>query len=638
MKRLLLIVLTAVFAVTALIFTGCDCNGTENEPIEEEKPAEYTEVEGKFIVKDGTTNYKIVLPEDYSAVLYTASSELRTFTFEATGVKFEIVTENEISDGQKFVSLGKTAKFNATGVEVSDKELTSQGFKLFTKDENIYIAGGDYGVVFGVYKLLNMLFNYEYFAPNCYSLNKTTEVNLVETDVTEVPDIEYRVSGNARTYSNSSIDALRYGYVPQSVILYGGFHNGFDVLSKSIYLNEEDTENYHPSWYSVGGNQLCYTAHGDESELEKMIDTAAEYFILKIEAKENIKCVSFTIQDNMEVCTCSACNEVKQNYGGSNSAAVIKFCNKLYAKLAEKLKAKGIDRDIKIVYFAYNSYEDVPVKAENGGYTAIDDSVKCVGVIPYYCTMQSNINAFDYKHEKNKPCLEKLEQFKAISDEIWIWGYMANFNDYLIPFNGYGATTSNIKILKDYNCSLAWYQGAWNGGIDSHFGGLMEYLISKLMWDTTLDVNVLTAKYFKNVFGPASKTMYQLYKELRETLQYDQDVLGMKTSIYAADIISEDYFKNGTLLTWLDYIDKAYGEIEHLKFTDETRYNFYKSEIKKESIFVRYFYAKLYLTGDSVSNYEFKKSLVNDIRELGFKNLGEGGFTIQNLISDWGIN
>ena len=101
MKKRLISFLLAVVAFSS--FTGCNYI-SGNEPYQE--PAKYTYTDGvhvydapiiqdKYLVKNGATEYKILLPQTMTDDLRVARDELIYFFKEATGITLSFEIENE---------------------------------------------------------------------------------------------------------------------------------------------------------------------------------------------------------------------------------------------------------------------------------------------------------------------------------------------------------------------------------------------------------------------------------------------------------------------------------------------------------------------------------------------------------------
>ena len=124
--------------------------------------------------------YVILLPNNPTDEEEIAASELSVFFFEATGIKIDTVFETDYEEG-KYISIGKTQKLKENGIVVNTSTLTSSGYVIKRVDDNLFIAGGTSGVVFGVYGFLNSQFNYKYFDDNLYVIDKeVTDLDKVE--------------------------------------------------------------------------------------------------------------------------------------------------------------------------------------------------------------------------------------------------------------------------------------------------------------------------------------------------------------------------------------------------------------------------------------------------------------------------
>lgn len=212
-KKNLLKSITAFIIVAILAFSIVGCKGTDNsesdrgnvnnsgggaEPNGENENHRFSYKEtNEYLIKNGTTEYKIVIPsENVSAELNIARDELVRLFKEATGVTLETVSdEGKSHDANgKYISLGDTSLYKSSGLNVDTKTLKKDGARILTKDKTIYFIGKtDTGVINGVYDFLNMHFNFETYFKDTYTLTTgVTELKFMNYDVVDIPDIEYR--------------------------------------------------------------------------------------------------------------------------------------------------------------------------------------------------------------------------------------------------------------------------------------------------------------------------------------------------------------------------------------------------------------------------------------------------------------
>ena len=307
-KKNLLKSITAFVIVAILAFSIVGCNKTDNsgsdsvnvsdsgggaEPTVENENHRFSYKEtNEYLIKNGTTEYKIVIPsENVSAELNIARDELVRLFKEATGVTLETVSDAGKSHDAngKYISLGNTSLYKSSGLNVDTKTLKKDGARILTKDKTIYFIGKtDTGVINGVYDFLNMHFNFETYFKDTYTLTTgVTELKLMNYDVVDIPDIEYRTKKGILNASTSDVNDMMFAYRMRSLDsdsnmllpIHSGNsknsdwninHNSFYFLPLDEYF--ETKRNF----YSVAGNQLCFTAHGNTDDFNLMVDLCAE--------------------------------------------------------------------------------------------------------------------------------------------------------------------------------------------------------------------------------------------------------------------------------------------------------------------------------------------------------------------------
>ncbi|MBR1867366.1 MAG: DUF4838 domain-containing protein [Clostridia bacterium] len=610
-----------------------------------------------WLVKDAQTEYKIVLPQNPHDNEYNAASELGYFFKAATGANFEVVNENAgvKPSGGKYLFVGNTDAGKALGVDVSEKTLTSQGFKIVTEGDDIYLlGGGTFGTVFSAYSLLEKYIDFDVVAADEIVYKESKDLKFLKINATEVPDFEYRVSGNIQTY-NDPLIAQRFRYI----LAYGNgfmtvngrlYHNAFSYIPPAEY-NDPKKEDYHPDWYSGNGTaisnlQVCYTAHGNKTEYEALLNKCLDVLYETVLRNPNIDNVQFSMEDNTYWCSCETCAAEKAKYG-TDSAVVIKFCNDLHAKLAEKLAENGIDRKVNLVFFGYLKTTEPPVvKNSDGGYSPIDDSVRCDDGVYVFLGLVYAKYVYPAGDTQNEYYVDLVKRWKAVSSEIYLWTYGTNYRNYYIPYNTFNSMKETYALYSEYDVRYIFEEGQ-HYATNQHptgFTYLKDYLLSKIQWDTTADAKALTDKFFEYYFKDASKAMRKYYDELRVLFEMqEQGLLKTSTGKVASigggifeDVKKAELWPQGMLMDWIGYIDEAYAAIEKYATSDPTTYKKLERRIKTESIAPRYLYLTLYLNDSSAETTEMRKAFMKDMQQLGNTEEGQG-FDLSGLWTQWGI-
>lgn len=139
-------------SITCLSFVACNPdNSSSSSEIDDPKP-EYTSY---LFLNGGKSEYSLLLPAEPSNAEMMSASELNTFLSQSVGITLPIVYEGTTSaTPDKFISIGKTEALENSGVTVNYAELLTSGYVVKTVQDDVYIAGGNPGVVYGAYEFL----------------------------------------------------------------------------------------------------------------------------------------------------------------------------------------------------------------------------------------------------------------------------------------------------------------------------------------------------------------------------------------------------------------------------------------------------------------------------------------------------
>ena len=612
---------------TAVAFGSCKKQETIVTPVVDPETVYngthiYTATDtNEYLVKNGKTDYELVVPAEQSSSILIARTEFVDLFRIATGITINVVTDEEATNAAsgKYISLGKTELLKNSGVQVDYRELSSDGHKIVTVGDDIYICGGkDEGTIFGVYTFMNLTFDYETYFFDCMDIENTSEKKLKNYDVTDIPDFKTRAhSADVTTYESTDYEEnmyawrLRYyGKEANRGYYYMPVHENiedFSVGKKSastnvrrwfpeyMYKDASIPDSYHPKWFSDnGGEQVCFSAHGDPEEYEAMVDLAFR----KVEAHlkhytpdkyPRYKIMTLTHMDNTNYCTCDKCKEISSYYADSQAAVQVLFMNDLAKRVDALLEAnkdaEWYREDFKLLFFAYNHNIDPPAKydAAQKKYVPVDEKVILHDrVIAWFCREADGQQTFD--EGENVLNLSQLQGWAACANNINYWNYGTNFKNYMMPYDIFQYSTPTMYA---YFCNAS--DSFWFTQFQDHsqcrntaWQSLKVYLDSKLAWDTSLDTEELTEKWFKAMFKDAAPTMMRLFQAERAYLRHVIiDKLGVSAK---SEMALAEYWPIGLLEGWLSEIDKAKAEVERFKEIDADMYEKICKRIETEAI------------------------------------------------------
>ncbi|MBR2870848.1 MAG: DUF4838 domain-containing protein [Clostridia bacterium] len=396
------------------------------------------EMDDKWLVKDGATQYKLVVAPstaEYDKTFFDESkSTFLKFFNRSTNAVMPVVVDTELpvtthSADQHYISLGKTSLLKSLdgtdkAIDYSKDSDGLNGGKITTVDNNVYITGfTDKGVLNLVYTFLRINFNWETYSANTTVYDKNvTNLKLRNYAVHDIPDVQYTATSS---YEKSSFPMGQdYGfshYHPTE----GGYYYGQRMLvneneavtARQIFEGEpEDIDDIefrnlttcsghnsvkvmkyaydhpdggtygekYPDWFAPAGVQLCYSAHGNEDSFELMTEYLANMVQRTFMAYTPDKYpystrMYVTMTDDRKTCTCETCSTLKSKY--NNSGIAVRFFNRVCEKVREWMdKPENIAYkrdDFKLCYYAYYEFENAPAEIDpaTGEWKPVDETV-----------------------------------------------------------------------------------------------------------------------------------------------------------------------------------------------------------------------------------------------------------------------
>jgi hypothetical protein len=589
----------------------------------------------RYLVKNGVSDYVVVLPEGAKSMLLDAKNDLLILFKKATGVALSFKYDSSVDvfdTNQHYISLGETKLVRQAGIDKSEysyEKLKSEGIRIITKDNTVFLLGGsDFGVNNAVYKFLEIYFNFDYYYRDCIDLDvNVTDCKFKNIDVTDVPDIDHFFGADHVFHwgrnTVAPLDALGLGaQTAEEEVSYkhhrAGNHASSNEMLMRVHLKLNDATSASSTMHNVltylpkcatkcdchsSGNQLCYTAHGNAEVLQQMVDTCAEKIIFSLKTYTPdrypyMNYISFTMEDNSDICHCQTCKEEYKTIGYSGS--LIKFSNKIGEKVDAWLEAQKDENaefhnayreNFHILIFGYNAYTDPPVD-ENGA--PLCEEVVCHKRIGVWHASSRGVSAhadvYDPKWingtgEFMGP-VKQILGWKEITKNscLWFWHNSGNVvnNDYFS--DGFTIYSNNFMELMAYAGYEYIYAAHFlNGGSDlTCWQNLLVYVQNKLRWDCHRNMDDYIKKYMNAMFQDASDIMYDLLQD--EIVYYQKLVVDApENNNWGRAIKSKENYPYSVLLGWLQKCDNAINEIETLKETNQDLYTLVKHRIEIEA-------------------------------------------------------
>ncbi len=658
----LIVFLLAVIVGSSFVLTACSNEqpegGERKETVEKVSYTgthdySYTET-GDYLVKDGKTEYVLVYStaKDPTKMLGMARSEFIKFFRMATGITMATRSDEGLTfdENAKYISLGETTLSKSAGIVPDNTKLGADGVRIETKGKTIFLYGGAAsGTLFSVYTFMEMEFHYDFYYTDCYEIDtEVKNVTLKNYNVTDIPDIALRSPEYGWQYTtikgvteDENMDAYRYREYLNFNMMALPIYEEYSSTSKLAYIHNTNEyfpkriyEAAHPKWFGNDGVQPCFTARGDEAELEAMLEEAAK----KIEFSLTVypvadyperNTVTFTIEDGAYHCTCASCMELADEYGGYESALVILFMNRLAEKVDAWMELEenvAYRRDLTYLFYGYNYFDEAPVYFDNAtkSYKLYGEELTLRDDVGVYLCIPAERTESIYTDKNIDKVVEFTKKWAAICKNVYIWSYSTNFKSYLAPHDSFPYQNEEYyQFIAAQNCKYSYNNSQYNQyGAATTFHMLKAYINAKQSWDSTLKSTDLTKKFFNAMYRESADIMFAYFEELRaHWAQVNEENLVIDTRCF-----EKSYWPYGLLNKWQLMCDEAVARFEKYKTTDAPLYESLVKHIDCERLFLDYGMLEMY--SDVLTTTQLavvKARMKNTVEKYRIENTNEHG-------------
>lgn len=541
------------------------------------------------IVKDGKSDYVIVLAEKPLSANRRAAAEFNSHLKQMTGVELSVQADSKPLPNRAIL-IGPSAHVDALGVKLDKSKLGNDGFVLKTVGDRLVIAGpGPRGSMYGVSDVLEKL-GVRWFTPRVTLAPKKASIELPALDETQVPAFEYRepffteardrdfaarnrIVGNSPNLDESTGGTIRYTH----------FVHTFDAFVPPALFDK------HPEYFPLvngkrinGYVQRCLT---NPDVLNLTIDAVKKSF------RDNPTAIICSVSQNDvdKWCTCDECNSIVNAHGGVQSAIYLWFANKVAEAIEPEFPDKLIDT------LAYQFTEKPPTGI-------VPRKNVRVRLCPIFCC-ESHVYETD-DHPASKAFVANLSAWARISDTLYIWHYNTNFGHYLSPFPDFGQFPASIRMYQRSGVKGIFFQGDYSPGGGGSDAELRSWVMAKLLWNPKADSDKLVTEWMQGVYGPAWQPMRKWFDLLHSQFAIPQNHLGIYDGP-RIDIFTKDVLEQG---------EKWFDEARSLAQSDLQR-----EYIAKNRLGLRYVQLLHYPRADQV----FEQFLA-DMQHLGITHISEG--------------
>lgn len=437
------------------------------------------------VVQNGKPTGRIILSAN-SASDKKAAGLLQDFIQRISNAQLPVLEDKNTREYDIIIGNGLQNK------DISVKNLSEDGFRIVNKDNKLHIvSGGGYGSVYAVVTLLERYLGVGYWGENEYSLTPAETIILPDIDIAENPAFRYRQSQNYALETDSIYKLWNRLKSPDEVFAANYWVHTFDKLLSSEKYGKE-----HPEYYSYfngkrhpgKASQWCLTNPDVLEIVTLQLDS-----IFKANPDKHIISVSQN-DGNYTNCQCDKCKAIDE-YEGALSGSLIHFIN----KLAERFP----DKEISTLAYLYTMKPPKYVKP-------------CKNVNIMLCSIDCDREVTLTENASGQEFIKAMEGWSHISDNIFVWDYGINFDNYLVPFPNFHIMGENIRLFKKNNATMHFSQIASSRGGD--FAEMRTWLAAKLMWNPQMDTDFLINTFLEGYYGDAAPYLYRYIKVMEGAL------------------------------------------------------------------------------------------------------------------------
>lgn len=539
----------------------------------------------------GKSDYQLVISDSSSLVLKAASTLNHYFS--------------KISQGISLLDTNRPFQIKLLPLTAQENK---ESFSIRNDGFDIIISGEGRGLLFGVYAFLEEFLGARKWAPN----EEATVPSLTELKIStpikveESPIFSYREVYSLATTDSEYLDWYRLHSLNSEWGLWG--HSLNKIVPPSIYYKK------HRHWFALREgkrvtSQLCFS---NTELLAFVIDQIKDL----IESNPYAQFWSISPNDGGGYCTCEQCKKAHENEE-SVMGSVLPFVN----AIAKEFPSKQFS------VLAYQETAQTPKTLRPANNVSI---------------LLSNIEIYREKSVQEitngENFRKNLDGWSTLGNTLYIWDYYTQFTNFLAPFPVWGSFQPNFKYYAENGISGIFAQLAGPQFEDQY--ALKSFLLAKLMWNPSQDVEKLKNAFLSGYYGEAGVKVGDYLNSLESALLAEQKHL----DIYGNPLHHLfGLFNDQNSDVW----DKLLEEAEQLiagnaLFENRIR----KLRLALDYLYLqraRYFGFKEHLIKDNSNNrLQFKEDFVNRVnRFIGFakllnvQELSENGLTLDSYELEW---
>lgn len=523
-----------------------------------------------YLVKNGKTEYSVVIPKKYAPAEAFAAEELKRILALAD-CNISIITEDKITADNK-IFIGNTEAFKKLGVNLSPVTYKRDGFIIETVGNDFIInTSGDAGNFYAVQTFMGHLADYTFYGMDEEKIQKG-DIKLKEFHIKEIPSFFGRNTFCYETLTQKDYAVRVRSDHPDFEEIYG--RTVWSTLTCHTYSSQivpsEEYAEKHPDWYSFPkqayGNlpQICFSKGLIDDSPDGFFNTFVNNLIERFIIPEKDKSFFMLgIMDHDEYCCCENCKPIIDKYGISGLS--MKFINKV-ADAVEKWRVENApDRAIFLVTFAYMWLMKAPTVLKDGVYYPIDETIVARdNVIVRIAPLAADYRYPIMDNEHNKEAAESVLAWHAISKKLAVWDYNQDFNSHAFPYPSLNATEATVNSYYEHNFIDVFHQMVATAPGAQCLNNAVAFAYAAKLWNVKENYNELYDEYLAAYYKDCYENIKE-YTSALDRLYVNMEKRGYNGDIHLAVQLHPEFYEFTEIRELEEILNKAFAKIEALE-------------------------------------------------------------------------
>jgi hypothetical protein len=514
-----------------------------------------------MIASNGASTYVISLAADATVPEQTAARELQEHLQAITGATLPILREDEVAGRTAVIYVGQTKALAAAFPDLDLKALGTEGIALKRSGPRLYLAGGrPRGTLYAVYTFLEENLGCRWWTSQASFIPSARTLAMPAVDKVYVPKYSYReqhyldtnINGvfaarlklNGTIYHQPEHQRIPVEYGGNQLLL-GFVHTFWMLLPHDKYVPD------HPEWYSmIKGVRVAKPEKGHPNNVQlcvtnlEMRAELARNALQWLRDNPRATMISITANDGHGFCECPECSAAEQREG-SKAGPLLEFVNAVAAEIEKEFP------EVLVETLAYSVYQDPPrtVRPRDN-------------VLIRFCIYNNTSwgEPLSDSHA-NAVVRGQIEGWSKISKQLFIWDYVTNFQNYILPHPNWRVLAPNLRYLAGQKAIGMFLQG------DSHcstgdFVEMRAWVQAQLMWQPERDIEALIDEFLAGYYGPAAPALRRYLNRINDAQARSGASLGIGYADCSAFLSLDDLNACTTAFSEAEAVVGANAELQ----------------------------------------------------------------------------